>query len=276
MRNKIVSIVAILIVAIVLIVAVKTGAINVFSKTPQEYSQSSSDNEISDDEPESINNETVVYEDNSRNEDSDNEIIHRDEEAVYEYIKKNVSGNTKSDSMRYSFKYIDCTVSQTMPDGLDRENAVYHSILIKDDNGEPATDESGHPMYDEPEVDADGNFTDDTYYVTVTYEVTNKMDEGWDNEGVHPQNFIIGYLDERDNFQYITEPLGNIYGKSEYRGTVILDKDETVVITNCYDVKKELIDTHQLVVRLENVGGISGAKVPYLAIDDYLGVTDTK
>lgn len=274
MKNKIVSVCAVLILVVAVAVAAKMGVIDIFSQTPnasQQYADNSGNNGLSDGESSSANEETVVFD--SKNEE-DSVMINKGEEGIYEYLSKDAKGNVTNASSRYSFRYIDCTVSQSAPDGLDRENAVYHSILIKNENGEPATDENGRPTYDEPEVDADGNFIDDTYYVTVTYEVTNLMEDGWDKDGVHPQNFIIGYIDERDNFQYVTEPLGNIYGKANYRGSVILEKDENVIITNCYDVKKEVLDTHQLVVKMENSGNAKGASIPYFVIDDNRGETE--
>lgn len=236
MKNKKMSVISIIIVLIVLMASIKYVKSNIFNSKSNDISNV----KVSTDTVEqSISNTHEEYSLDKM------ELLNTGDEGIYERIVKNGAGKVTDSSVRYRFKNIDSGISKEKP-----ENVVI------DFYG------NGFEQRDDNET-----FTDDSYYVTVTYEVTNIQEEGWRNDGFYSQNFLIGYYDEL-GFHGKNEPRGFTQtDKAAPKGAIYLEKDESIVVTNCYCVKKELLEKDNVVVQALVTGEKAAIKMPYFIIN---------
>ncbi len=236
MKNKIVSIITILVLLIAVVITIKMGKIELFDN--------SGNNIVSEEDTTDKEGKKTRFEDYTTDK---MELINVGDEAIYERIKKT---NGMNNNVRYQFKYIDYSISKNKPEGIEIN---YYK------NAEEA-------------VDDNGNFIDDTYYVTVTYEVTNKKEDDWNNSLLYPQNFTIGYYE--DKFVAVGEPRGYLHNEAmDIRANVKLEKDEKTTITACYCVKKELLDKKNIVVKMNVVESKEAIRIPFLVVNTE-GVTE--
>lgn len=232
MKNKIISIITIVVVGIAIIVAVKSKGFNLSKNNNNEIIQTDDSTEESG---------VQEYEDYTIDK---MQFVNVGEEGTYERIVKTASGNDSPSSIRYQFKYIDCEITKEKPEGIE--------INIFNEK--------------EQETDSEGTFVDDTYYVTVTYEVTNKMEDGWNNDGFYPQNFMLGYYDDKFNSMY--EPNGfTVTGTPAISGVAYIEKDQSIVVKSLYCVKQSVLDTGKAVVQVQVLSENKAINMPYFVIN---------
>ncbi len=230
-KNKVVSVVVVVVLLVAVIIAYRKGMLNVSSGAETGINQNLS-NEPLLKEPEKQTSDKMI-------------LLNKGEEGIYEDLKMDAKGNVRDVSLRYKFKFIDYDISKEKPAGIDIN-------FYKDG---------------EEEVDSEGRFTDDTYYITVNYEVTNLKEEGWDDDNFYPQNFSIGYYDD-NGYTAVGEPRGFTVDDNEYIiGGVPLDRDESAVIRCCYCIKQDIIDKGNIAVEAKVRGQNKAVKMPYFVLN---------
>jgi hypothetical protein len=161
-------------------------------------------------------------------------ILNAGDEGDYER-----SGNVAN--LHFRFKYIEYNITKNKPDGIEID------------------------FYKQGEEQADnnGNFTDDTYYVTVKYEVTNLGEDS----NFSPQTFGLGYYDE-NAFTVKCEPRGHlIEGTLSVKGNVNIEEGESATITTCYCVKEDILKKGNIAVQASVTQERKAIKMPYFAIN---------
>lgn len=235
-RDTIVSISAIVVVVLLIFFGIKYGMVDLSSQRPMPEitNDSNPNNETKSNSPTIDDNYEPIKEDMMI-------LLNKGESGVYENISKSLF------SMRYEFKYLDCTISKKKPEGI----TMYY---YKDREGE--------------NPDSEGNFSenDEFYYVSVIFEITNKMDDDWDVENISSQNFYLGYMNG-DEYKAFAEPRGVINSEPSLKGRFKLEKNETATITNCYIVKQSDLDKGQLLVEASLIGQKKAIKTPYFVIE---------
>ena len=230
-KNKVISVVVVVVLLVAVIIAYRKGMLNVSSGAETGINQNLS-NEPLLKEPEKQTSDKMI-------------LLNKGEEGIYEDLKMDVKGNARDVSLRYKFKFIDYDISKEKPAGIDIDFYI---------DGEE-------------EVDSEGRFTDDTYYITVKYEVTNLKEEGWLNFNFYPQNFRIGYYDD-NGFKAEDEARGfTVDDIGDIKGEVPLDRDESAVVNCCYFLKQDVIDRGNIAVEAKVVGQNKAVKMPYFVLD---------
>lgn len=191
-KNTLISITAIAVVVLLIFLGIKYGMVDLSSNrpiVPEANASSAKDDEskphtpIVDDSHEPVKEDMMI-------------LLNKGETGIYENIRK---GSLKTSSMRYEFKYLDSTISKRKPEEITID-------FYKMNEGE--------------NPDPEGNFSkdDDFYYITVTYELTNKMEDDWNVLNISPQNLKIGYMDG-DEYKYLAEPRGHVISKPDINGS---------------------------------------------------------
>ena len=227
MKKRIISVAIIIMLLIAVFSAIKTGKIKIFDN------DNVSDNKKAGEE--------IVEKGNSDNKNREEYtldkliILNLGEEG--DYVREG-----KTENIHYHYKYIESGITKEKPEGIVID-------FYKDG---------------EEKIDNVGSFLDDTYYVTVKYEVIN-MCEG-DKTTFAPQTFSLGYYDE-NKFTVKCEPRGHsIEGSNAIKGNVSIEKGESVIITSCYCVKEDILKKGNIVIQASAMQESKVIKMPYFAI----------
>lgn len=164
-------------------------------------------------------------------------MLHIGEEGIYE--RSGIMGNVS-----YRFRYIEYNISKKKPEGI---NIDFYK------QGEEQTD-------------GNGDFIDDTYYVTVKYTVTNLVDSEGENN-FSPQTFGLGVYDD-NGFVVRCEPRGHYFENvTDTRGSIHLGENETATVTTCYCVKKDILENKNIAVQASVLQERKAIKMPYFLIN---------
>jgi hypothetical protein len=226
LKNKIISAVTVIVLLVAVIIAVKMGNIQIFNR---DTGADIADRAVND-----YASDTQEHEDYTLDKLV---ILNTGDEGDYER-----SGNVAN--LHFRFKYIEYNITKNKPDGIEID--FYKQ--------------------GEEQVDNKGDFTDDTYYVTVKYEVTNLGTQSEDSN-FSPQTFGLGYYDE-NAFTVKCEPRGHlIEGTLSVKGNVNIEAGETVTITTCYCVKEDVLKKGNIAVQASVTQERKAIKMPYFAIN---------
>lgn len=241
MKKVIVSISAIVVVLLLVFLGFKYEMIDIFTKPPVESN-------IAKDNGDATKGEAIIEDDTWEPIKEDVMILlNKGESGVYDNLKKDSLGNIMGNSMRYEFKYMDCSISKKKPEGVTIN-------FYKEKEGE--------------KPDSEGNFlnNDEYYYVTVTFEITNKMEENWEVLSISAQNLGIGYFADGE-YKRIDEPRGCINSAPEIKGSFKLKRNETATVTNCYILKQSEMEKGKILVKAELMGQKKAIKTPFFVIE---------
>lgn len=224
MKKRIISVAIIILLVIAGVIAAITGNIKIF-----------------DNDNNNVNDNKIIENGNSNNEEREEYtldklvIINPGEEG--DYVREGTAVN-----LHYCYKYIESSITKEKPEEIAID--FYKS--------------------GEEQIDNEGVFTDDTYYVTVKYEVINLCE---DKTTFAPQTFSLGYYDE-NKFIPKCEPRGHFIESSNVtKGNVSIDKGESVLITSCFCVKKDILKRGNIVIQASATQERKAIKMIYFAIN---------
>lgn len=237
MKNKIISIATVIILLVAVLVVYKSGKLDLFSK-------SSSGPVTRTDKSDNASQKSGTQEHEKQTYDK-MMLLHKGEEGLYENLVTDSKGTITESSLRYRFKFLDYSISKKKPEGMTMN--FYKK--------------------GEEQVDADGTFIDDTYYVTVTYEATNLQEEGWRNDGFYPQALSLGRYDENGFTRNAEARKYVLVNAPEIGGHTYIKKGETAIITSCYCVKKEVISMSNIAVEASVRGQNTSITMPYFVLE---------